>query len=166
MEYNKGSTEALVQELLAQLRAFSSDGERLDEAIAAHFGVARSDARCMDVLSQHGRMGVGELAAAVGLSSPAVSALLDRMERAGYVERIHDTADRRRVVVVPTPKAAQEAGLLFAGLIEDCRLVAESYSDDQLRLITGFLDRIRAVLRDRAKGIAASEPGGSAGHQS
>jgi len=139
--------QQLVERVLTEMRALSSDTDRLDEASAACFGLSRSDARCMDVLSQHGALGAGELATAVGLSYPAVSALLDRMERDGYVTRTHGTADRRRVLVRPTRKAEREAAAVFSGLIRAMAELVSTYADDELRVLSDFLERSRAVLR-------------------
>jgi DNA-binding MarR family transcriptional regulator len=132
------------------MRALSTDVDRVDEATAEYFGTTRSDARCMDILAQAGAMSAGSLAKAVGLTYPAVSALIDRMERAGYVERIHDAKDRRRVIVAPTEKAAERAKGIFAGLIQDFRELLDQYTDAELRLIDSYLERSRSILAHRA----------------
>jgi DNA-binding MarR family transcriptional regulator len=145
--------EQLLQRVLSDMRALSTDVDRVDEAAAEYFGTTRSDARGMDVLARAGAMSVGSLAKAVGLTYPAVSALIDRMERAGYVERIHDAKDRRRVIVAPTQMAAERAEKIFAGLVQDFRKLLDGYSDDDLRLLVSYLECSRSILARHAEEI-------------
>jgi DNA-binding MarR family transcriptional regulator len=163
MEINRASKSpgraTLLRGLLAELRALSSDTDALDEAAALRLGVARSDARGMDILSRRGALTVGELAAAVGLTYPAASALVDRMERAGYVTRAHEPGDRRRVVVRPTEAAARKADLVFSDLIASFARLADSYTDAELSLLASFIARSRAILRAQAERIRSEATG-------
>ena len=68
-------------------------------------GVNRTDGRCLDLLEHRGQMSAGELARASGLSTGAITAVIDRLEHAGYAQRVADPADRRRVLIEPTAKA-------------------------------------------------------------
>ena len=69
-------------------------------------GLNPTDVRCVDLLDQHGTMTAGALAELAGLSTGAVTFLLDRLERAGFVRRVRDLEDRRRVLVELVPLAA------------------------------------------------------------
>jgi DNA-binding MarR family transcriptional regulator len=149
----------LVQALLSEMRALSRDADALDEAGAARFGVARSDARGMDVLAERGALTIGELAAAVGLTYPAASALVDRMERAGYVVRRHQAEDRRKVVVQPTEEADRLAARIYSDLIAAMAQFADRFSPSELTLLVQFLSGSRAILRAEADRIrSASKP--------
>lgn len=74
--------------------------DRLDDLMARDLGVNRSDLRCLYHLSQRGASTPGEIAAATGLTSGAVTALLDRLERQGLIGRRQDCTDRRSVTIV------------------------------------------------------------------
>jgi DNA-binding MarR family transcriptional regulator len=145
----------LVRTVLAEMRALSLATDDLDEAIAIRFGVARSDARGMDVLSQRGELTIGELAAAVGLTYPAASALVDRMERAGYVTRTHQSVDRRKVVVRPTEEAVRQETLVFRDLIAAMARLADRCTNNELAFLGNFLSQSRAILRTEASRIRA-----------
>jgi DNA-binding MarR family transcriptional regulator len=146
------------------MRALSSNSDELDEAAAAHLGLARTDFRGMDVLSRLGSLTIGELAAAVGLTYPAASALVDRMERAGHVTRAHQDVDRRKVVVRPTEAALRRAEPIFAELIAAFARLAEGFSIDELSLLVTFLVESRVILRAEAKRIRSEgRPGGPEG---
>ena len=85
-------------------RALSTEMDALDDMTADHFGINRTDLRCVDVLRSSGPQTASSLAKAVGLSSGGLSIALERLEAAGYVERRPNDRDRRSVLVEATPK--------------------------------------------------------------
>src|SRR3954447_9776369 len=95
------SREAVVADLVAEFRASQSATDAVDHAVADQLGVNRTDMRILDLLSQlpDRRMTAGELAEKAVLSTAAITAAVDRLERKGYARRTRDTADRRRVFI-------------------------------------------------------------------
>jgi DNA-binding MarR family transcriptional regulator len=84
-------------------------------------------------------MSAGDLAQASRLTTGAITAVIDRLERAGYARRVADPSDRRRVLVEATDKAFQTANELMAEPMRELYLpLASRYSDDDLRLIIEF----------------------------
>jgi DNA-binding MarR family transcriptional regulator len=129
----------LYAELGGEVRANQRATDVVDDLICQLLGINRTDARCLDILEQDGKMSAGDLAQASRLTTGAITAVIDRLERAGYVRRVPDPSDRRRVLVEPTPHAFETANEL---MVEPMRKLytpmAERYSDDQLRLIIEF----------------------------
>ena len=119
--------------------------DRFEDAASEYVGVNRTAMRCMDVLERVGRLTPGEIATQTGLSSGAVTALLDRLERVGYVRRLRDADDRRRIWVELTEKARQVAGEVYGPLI-DVLSEYEKYSDEELQLITRYIERGSELL--------------------
>jgi len=165
----KADRERLLAEVLLAIRAHQTAQDGFDEAACAVLGVNRSDGRCLDILDQHGRMTAGELARRADLSGAAITALLDRLERAGYVTRLRDSVDRRRVLVEVTPELRRRAWEIWGPMVEDGTGGLDRYSDDQLRLIHEFvtqsqeylgrhLERLKALPR---RGPAAGAPDAS-----
>src|ERR671930_1409057 len=97
------SREEIFWETIGLLRRNQVLTQMLDEAAAAYMGVNPIDGRAIDVIDQHRRITAGELARELRLSTGAVTALLDRLERAGYARRVPDEGDRRRVLIEVTP---------------------------------------------------------------
>jgi DNA-binding MarR family transcriptional regulator len=128
--------------------------DRFEDAAAEYFGVNRTAMRCMDVLERAGRLSAGEIARQTGLTSGAVTALLDRLERMGYLRRIRDTADRRRIIVELTDEARNGAAEIYGPLVE-AFTEYEKYSDDELRLITSYVQRGSDLLLAHAARIEA-----------
>jgi DNA-binding MarR family transcriptional regulator len=109
----------------------------VDEAIAAHLGIHRTHARCLDILDQEGPMTAGRLAERARISPAAMTTALDRLEQKGLAQRTRDTADRRRVLVEVTPKLRQLAEQLYGGP-ESGALALAAYTDEQLELLIEF----------------------------
>jgi DNA-binding MarR family transcriptional regulator len=128
----------LMFELLHWVRAYQRAVDLMDEAATDHLGINRSDGRCLDLLEESGPMSAGELAEKAGLSPAAITALVDRLERAGYVERRRDTGDRRRVVVEMT-KAAQDATIQLYGPLAAGFEWLRKRSAEQIELLRDFM---------------------------
>src|SRR5437588_10284820 len=95
----------LCEVLSDEIRANQRATDVVDELICQLLGINRTDARCLDILDQSGSMSAGDLAEASRLTTGAITAVIDRLERAGYARRVPDPSDRRRVLVELTPKA-------------------------------------------------------------
>ena len=89
-----------------------------DQAVADYLGINRTDARCLDIIERLGGVTAGRLARESGLSTGAVTTVLDRLERAGYARRTSDPDDRRRVLVEMTPAAREANEELYRPLVE------------------------------------------------
>jgi DNA-binding MarR family transcriptional regulator len=143
--------EALLQELVDETRAGQRATELVDQAVCELMGVNRTDGRCVDILEQRGRISAGQLAAEARLTSGAITAVIDRLERAGYARRVADPDDRRRVLVEPTEKAHKDSEELMGRLGELGRPKVEDYTDDQLALLVDFLRFGRELQEDHAE---------------
>ena len=142
----------LIRQLGDEIRAGQRATDVVDDLVAEILGINRTDARCLDILDQHGRMTAGQLANASGLSTGAVTAVVDRLERAGYARRVADPSDRRRVLVELTPKAHELIWeLMGRPMIETSRPVVERYSDEQLQLLLGFQRQSRELQERHAE---------------
>jgi DNA-binding MarR family transcriptional regulator len=153
----------LYDELSGEVRANQRATDVVDELIAQLLGVNRTDARCLDILDERGSLSAGDLAEASRLTTGAITAVIDRLERAGLARRVPDPADRRRVLVELTPKADETAmELMVEPMIALWQPLGDRYSDDELRLILDFTRRGREIqehhadwLRERLKGQSA-----------
>jgi len=132
------------------LRALGSDLDRLDEAVADRFGLHRTDLRCLEIVARYGPVSAGRLAAVAGLSTSAVTSVIDRMERAGRMRRVPDSADRRKVLVEVTELARREGRAAHAGLMEGTDQLLARYSHRELVLLDGFVAAVRELVTSQA----------------
>ncbi len=142
------SRDSLIAELGTEVRALQAAVDALDEAVAEHLGVNRTDLRCLDVLMQAGTATPGQLGATLGLTTGSVTAMLDRLARLGYLTRAADPADRRKVVVEPTALAQRKAGELYGPLATEGARRMRRYTEAELRLITDFVRRSRELQEE------------------
>jgi DNA-binding MarR family transcriptional regulator len=127
------------QELIEEVRRSQSATDRFDQAVAEALGLNRTDMRCLDVLQREGRMAAGHLAEATGLTTGAMTAALDRLERSGFARRVRDDADRRRVLVELTPKAAGIAAEFYSEHVAQSERLYQRYSEGELELLLRFV---------------------------
>lgn len=125
----------------------------MDAAAAQFFGIHRTDLSLLDVLQLGGRMTAGELARRGHLSPGAVTAALDRLERAGYVRRVRDEVDRRRVFVEVTDKMLERAAQVYGPLAARSEELLGGLSDDQLRAMIDVMTRGAEMQLERAAAL-------------
>jgi DNA-binding MarR family transcriptional regulator len=130
--------QALIESVSAGVRSCHRAADALDDAVAARFGVNRTDLRHLELLYA-GPLSAGQLSERSGLSPAAMTSLIDRLERKGYVRRVRDAADRRRVFVELTDLARHAACELYGPVAEEARDLLAGYSDDQLALLRDYL---------------------------
>jgi len=117
-------------------------------AAADRIGINATDLNCLNILSFRGQMTAGELARETGLTTASITGVVDRLEEAGYVRRERDPRDRRRVVIrLVLDNALRDVASVFRPMMRDWQEMAARYSDDELRLIVDFYDRMEQVLR-------------------
>jgi DNA-binding MarR family transcriptional regulator len=135
----------LLNDLAQAGRALSDAAVLFHTVIAAQLGLGPSDWKLMGLLEQDGPLTAGDLAARSGLAPATVTGIVDRLARAGWVQRVRDPRDGRRVVVTLEQEAAARlAGALFQGLERRLADLYARYSDEQLALILECLREIAA----------------------
>jgi DNA-binding MarR family transcriptional regulator len=145
-----------IDSVVRSLRRVNLQGSFFGQTVAIRFGLSESDVEALEVLIDTGAATAGRLSELMGLSSGAVTRVIDRLEQAGYVRRVPDPADRRRVVVelVPEKMAAVEATMARFG--EKSADEIARYSDTELAVINDFLTRMAQITRDEANAMRDS----------
>jgi DNA-binding MarR family transcriptional regulator len=132
--------------VMMELRALSTVQDRLDQYAMQRFGINRTDLRALDLIGQAGVISPTALAVALGMSTGATSAVLDRLEVAGYARREPDPGHRRRTLVRQTSRAEELGEEIFAPVISGTLRQAAEYPDAALASIAEFLSAHRALL--------------------
>jgi DNA-binding MarR family transcriptional regulator len=118
------------------------------EAVAARLGMHPTDLDCLSAIALEDDVTAGRLAEITGLTTGAVTGVIDRLERAGYVKRVPDPNDRRRVVVEPIPEALTQTGAAFAPMLESSAAMLARYNTDELAMLTDYVTRSVPILRE------------------
>jgi DNA-binding MarR family transcriptional regulator len=142
-------------ELIDEIRRSQNATDRYDQAVADALGLNRTDMRCLDILDREGRVPAGRLAEAMGLTTAAITTVLDRLERAGYARRERDPADRRRVLVELTPETKRRAAGFYAEHAALADRVLDRYTLEQLELLLAFVRGSREFNERAAERLEA-----------
>jgi DNA-binding MarR family transcriptional regulator len=152
----------LVTGIKDSLRELSSQLSLLNHRIGARLELRDVDLGCLELLARHGPLSPGGLARLAGLHPATVTGIVDRLERAGWVARDRDPADRRAVLVRPLPDRGAELFRLYGGMNRSLDELCAGYSDEELALLADFLRRTtdagRSATDDLAGDRAAAAP--------
>jgi DNA-binding MarR family transcriptional regulator len=142
------SRRELTERISLEVRRSQNRTDAYDEAVGDALGVNRTDMRCIDVLDQEGRMTAGRLASLTGLTTGAITTVIDRLERAGFAQRVRDERDRRRVHVELTELARQKSWEFYEPLAVLAQKLYARYTVEQLELVLDFLENAAVLAED------------------
>lgn len=140
-----------VARLIAAARSAQNASDMFDETVGQLLGINRTDGRCGDIIQRFGRMTAGQLAEQSGLTTGAVTTVIDRLEAAGYVQRVRDDVDRRRVFVELTDYAKKLGEMLYAPMSEVFSGAMRNVSMKDLKIISEYLEFADRVSRRHAE---------------
>jgi DNA-binding MarR family transcriptional regulator len=118
-------------------------------AIADKVGLSATEHKALDLLSRAGALTAGQLAELTGLTTGAVTGLVDRLEKVGFVKREKDPRDRRKVVILPmTDKMEREIVPLFASMGDRMQQLLSRYNAEELAVIHDFVSQSITILQE------------------
>jgi DNA-binding MarR family transcriptional regulator len=118
--------------------------------VAAQMGLSATDEKCLDLaMRAQGPVTAGRIAELSGLSTGAVTGVIDRLERAGFVRRVRDPHDRRKVLVEVTPGDLARFEQLFGKARESLVEVLSHFDEDELGVIERYLQLQIETFRKR-----------------
>jgi DNA-binding MarR family transcriptional regulator len=135
---------AALDRMITAVRVSQNASDLMDEAFAALLGINRTDGRCLDIVQRLGQITAGDLARYSGLTTGAVTTVIDRMEKAGYLRRVRDPSDRRKVLVELTEHANSLAEIVFGQ-------IGQLSNDSMGRMEVAEMDLIARFLRTGAR---------------
>ncbi len=123
------------------------------EAVASQLGIGGADWKCLGLLEQHGPITAGRLAELSGFTTGAITGIVDRLERAGYVRRERHPTDRRSVIVQPlhVEELNRRVIPIFESLSRAMRGVTSRYTKAELAAIDDYLERVTRVLHQETE---------------
>jgi DNA-binding MarR family transcriptional regulator len=137
--------DELLTALVGALREQAGRAVVLHGLIAERAGLGPADVKALDLARGEPELTAGRLAELTGLTRSAVTTMIDRLEERGYVRRRRDDADRRRVTVEPTGKLEGVVSGVFDSMTGGVADLLGGYSDSELELLTGFVERLNAA---------------------
>ena len=144
--FQRPDRTAAPQSLVRLLQDFTLEANRYVDTAGGRNDMHRTDLNALAVIMRHTAKGHGGHARAscarnCNLSSPATTALIDRLDNSGHVVRERHGSDRRQVQLRMTPKAFQDGGAMFMPLSRHMGTAMAEFSPEELELVTRFHDR-------------------------
>jgi DNA-binding MarR family transcriptional regulator len=146
------SRSELAQQLRTEIIGYFGAASDFDEGLAKKLKLSRTDMRCLDLIGRLGPITAGHLADESGLTTGAVTFILDRLEEAGMVTRRRDTEDRRRVWVEIVPATRQRLEGLQRPVADEMRQVAQRFKADELAIVRDFMRQAKEVFQRQVTG--------------
>ena len=129
---------ALLRELEEAMRRSSAQGVLFGQTVANVAGISGSDLECLDFLNLEGRVTAGRLAEVTGLTTGAITGVVDRLEKAGFVRRERDETDRRKVFIATVPDNVAQIGRFYVPMQQAMHKLWSTYSEAELQLLLRF----------------------------
>lgn len=151
---SRESKEELAARTIYESRANEAAVGRFDALAAEALGINPTDARCLDILgNEGGSLTAGRLAELSGLTTAAITAVLDRLEAKGYVRRVRDENDRRRVLAELTPLLGSRAETIWGPIGREGMRELTRFTRDDLDAVIRFFRASRELNERHAERI-------------
>jgi DNA-binding MarR family transcriptional regulator len=128
-----------MEELEHAVRKSSALGVIFGQTVASRVGISSSDLECLDFLNLEGRVTAGRLAELTGLTTGAITGVVDRLEQAGLVRRERDESDRRKVFIAIVPENVAKVGKFYEHMQRAMLRQWDGFSDAELKLLLRFM---------------------------
>ncbi|PZG21302.1 MarR family transcriptional regulator [Micromonospora craterilacus] len=152
--------ELLVAEITAELRRYCGDAQHVGHAFAGQHGLNATDLQAliavMDAELAGEPLTPGRLGEQLDLSSGSVTALIDRLERAGHIRRDRDTTDRRKILLHYADRGAALATDFFRPLGERTDQVMAGFRDDELEVVYRFMTAMSTSIREHRDAVRSA----------
>jgi DNA-binding MarR family transcriptional regulator len=138
MSSDEIARDALMIEIGNAGREWSTATVLFHTTLAERFGLNLTDWKCAELVSRE-VMTAGQLANYTGLTTGAITGVIDRLEKARFVRRVPDPHDRRKVMIEALPDRDEEVARLFHPLLHKMAGLMAQYSDKELQLMLTFM---------------------------
>jgi DNA-binding MarR family transcriptional regulator len=142
---SRETKDQLAEEVILAAREEEAANDAFDEVAAQKLGVNRTDLRCLNILEYLGPITAGQLAEESGLTTAAVTGVLDRLEARGYARRVRGEKDRRQVTVELTPALLDRATRIWTPVGKDAADALKRMSIDELKLVANHYRTFRDI---------------------
>jgi DNA-binding MarR family transcriptional regulator len=148
-----------IQNIVDKFREMSIDAVMFHQALADELGLYITDHKCMDIIHRFGAMPAGRLGEMTGLTTGAITGMIDRLEKAGYVRRTNDPKDRRKTIVEPirNKKLERKIEMIFTPLHERMHRFLSSYSDSELSFLLDAMTKLIEQTREETKKLQSNK---------
>lgn len=132
-------------------REFGESVVLFHDALARKLGMTAAEWKCLDLLNRQGPLTAKRVADRTGLTTGAITGIVDRLEKSGYVRRGDNPGDRRSVIIIPTtrPDLTERVAAIYQSLGRAMTELFRSYDEKESSAIRDFLTKSALIMRDQ-----------------
>jgi MarR family transcriptional regulator, organic hydroperoxide resistance regulator len=153
MQPKEKNSDMMVYKLMDATRKLTRASLMLQSAIAEKMNLNPTDAECIDFLMETGPCTAGDLAKVTRLTTGAVTSVIDRLEKAGFVKRESDPHDRRKVIIRFIPKKHAKAKQYYAAMAKEVYGLFSLYNQTKLTALVQHTDALTSIFQNQAEKI-------------
>ncbi|RRN69099.1 MarR family transcriptional regulator [Peribacillus simplex] len=146
MSSDYGVNAALLESLTHSLQRYGMRSVLFQQNMAQKIGVSHTDLKSAEILNETGPITAGELSKITGLSTGSVTALINRLEKSGYVKRERDHMDGRRVMIAPISERQEQIKSHYQSLSMATKDLCSAYNEQELIFINQFVEDITKIM--------------------
>ncbi len=146
---NKNISETTLQQFRTISRLYSDTSAFMHEAIARKVGLSGTDHKYLGLILQHKSITAGEISKLTGLTTGAVTGLIDRLEKKNLLERQFTKDDRRKVIIVPNVNNSMKLlKPIFDKLQEKTVKLISTFSTEEIQTIERYFTEATAIMKE------------------
>jgi DNA-binding MarR family transcriptional regulator len=159
MSPDRRQKKDLIAELISEFRVAGNQDSAFDNLAAERLGLNGTDLHCINIIENADGLTAGDLASQAGLTTGAVTGVVDRLERAGYARRVPDPVDRRRVKLEVTPKFYARADKIWGPVAADwASRLSGRFTAEELERVIDFLRTTNELSREHLERLRGMNP--------
>ncbi len=129
------------KKLVTEIRNFIANTIFFHQKVAERFNLNLTDTQCLNVLDMAGSATPGQLAERTGLTTGGVTVVLDRLEKAGFIQREPNPDDRRSLIIRPIPAAMERMHAIYADINQGLGKLLAGYDEREMEIIVDFFEK-------------------------
>ncbi len=145
-----GRTAARHTSLIVEIRKFIANAIFFNQKVAERFNLNLTDTQCLNLLDLAGSATPRQLADYTGLTTGGITVVLDRLEKAGFIQREPNPKDRRSLIIKPDPSGLARIHAMYAEINKGMGLLMSSFSEKELDVVLAFFNKANETNTHRA----------------
>jgi len=146
-----------VEQVVRGVRESSLGVVLFHQAVGEILDINVTDMKCLDIITLTGSTSPSQLSELTGLSTGSTTAMIDRLERRGLVERQPNPEDRRGTKIVLSKEAARKLHTLFRSMAHAMNKLVCSYSEEELETLSNFFTKVISLWKEERENVSALE---------
>jgi DNA-binding MarR family transcriptional regulator len=151
---SKKPSDSIVDKFKTASRQYSDASIFMHEAIARKAGLSGTDHKYLGLILQHKELTAGDISKLTGLTTGAVTGLIDRLEKKKLLKRQFTKDDRRKVIIIPNAENSMKLlQPIFSELQQKTADLIASFSEEEIQIIERYFTEATAIMNETTNNL-------------